>query len=109
MQSIADQTLPARESGLRDYCKVESCKSFTSHDEPGPKHHSLGSGLPLTRISVATYFNPLDSLSGLVFIDLFAVGVGLLGSLGFALNITIGLAQTCNTLGRSVSCNCVLE
>ena len=51
---------------------------------------------------MATYFNPLNSLSGLVFIDLFGVGLGLLGSLGFALNITFGLAQTCNTLGESV-------
>ena len=35
----------------------------------------------------------------LIFIDLFGFGAGLVGSLGFALNITFGLAQTCSVLG----------
>ena len=42
----------------------------------------------------------LDRLKGLVFIDLFGFGAGLVGSLGFALNITLGLTQTCNALGQ---------
>ena len=42
-------------------------------------------------------------LKGLVFIDLFGFGGGFLSSFGFALNITFGLAQTCNALEQEPS------
>ena len=48
-------------------------------------------------------FTYLDRLKGLVFIDLFGFGVGFLSSVGFALNITVGLARTCNALGQEPS------
>ena len=47
-----------------------------------------------------TIISTLDRLNMLVFIDLFGFGAGLVGSLGFALDITIGLTQTCNALGQ---------